>query len=237
MKVARNISLFLLIAGSVLLVAGFACGGDDKQKQVETPAPSSTATVNETATATAIPSPTPSPTPFAGKIARFKIPRFNIDAPIEEGSVNANNEMETPTHGRENTDVVWYDSNQKPNIPFLGTRPGWGGNAVFSAHVYYINSAVCPNNPLACPGPFQKLAQSKVGDDVIITMENGAEYRYKVISYKQYTEASFPTGDVISPKDRPDGKEWITMITCGGSLDASGVNYVSRDVVVAERVQ
>ena len=155
MKIARNLSLFLLIVGSVLLVVGFACGGDDKQPQVTAPASTSTpaATATATATATAIPSPTPSPTPFAGKIARLKVPRFNVDAPIEVVSVNANNEMETPAHGRENTDVAWYDSNQKPNIPFLGSRPGWDGNAVFSAHVYYISSAVCPTTRWRVPPP------------------------------------------------------------------------------------
>ena len=67
-------------------------------------------------------------------------------------------------------------------------------------------------------------------------MENGQEYRYKVISKAQYPVATIDMGKVISPPNRPDGKQWITMITCGGALDASGLEYTSRDVVVAERV-
>jgi hypothetical protein len=43
-------------------------------------------------------------------------------------------------------------------------------------------------------------------------------------------------GDIIAGKGKAEGKEWITMITCGGSLDASGLEYLSRDVVVAERI-
>ena len=67
-------------------------------------------------------------------------------------------------------------------------------------------------------------------------MENGTEYKYKVISNKQYGRDTIDMGAIISPPQQPKDKQWITMITCGGALDASGLEYVSRDVVVAERV-
>ncbi len=234
LKLSPNVSLAGLVTGASLIGLAFACGGDSDKVVVASPTESATATAIPTSTAT--PPPTPTPTPFAGKVARLKFPRFGVDAPIEELSVDATDTMQTPAHGRENSDVGWYNSALKPTAPFLGTRPGWQGNAVFSAHVYYISSAVCPNNPLACPAPFQRLAQSKPGDEVIVTMENGIEYHYKVISYKQYTRDNIPMGDIISPPEQPKDKQWITLITCGGALDSSGVEYVSRDVVVAERV-
>ena len=84
--------------------------------------------------------------------------------------------------------------------------------------------------------PTQRLAQATEGDEISVVMENGAEYKYKVIKKNQYTVANVPMGDVVGGAGKPEGKEWITMITCGGSLDASGLEYTSRDVVVAERI-
>ena len=234
MKFARNISLLTFLAGFVLFAAGYACGGgSDKPAAATATSEPATATSSPTLTPTPLP-PTATPTPFNGKIARFKYPRFGIDAPIEELSVNANDEMDTPKNT--NVTVGWYNSELKPSAPFLGNRPGWDGNAVFSAHVYYINRSACPSNPLACPAPFQKLAQATAGDEIAIQMDNGQEYHYKVVSKAQYPAATIDMGKIISPPSRADGKQWITMITCGGALDASGLEYVSRDVVVAERV-
>ena len=42
-------------------------------------------------------------------------------------------------------------------------------------------------------------------------------------------------GAIIWPKEKADYDEWVTLITCGGELDATGQEYVSRDVVVAKR--
>lgn len=236
MKVARFISLLTFSVGAMLFVFGYACGGSSSDKT--TPAASAAATDTPTAAATSTPTtppaPTATPTPFNGKIARFKYQRFGIDAPIEELNTDKNGEMDTPKNT--NVSVGWYDTDLVKGGYFLGNRPGWDGNAVFSAHVYYINRSACPNNPLACPAPFQKLAQANNGDEIVLTMENGQEYHYKVISKAQYPVSTIDMGKVISPPTRPDGKQWITMITCGGALDASGLEYTSRDVVVAERV-
>ena len=237
MKLARTISLSTFALGAIVLVVGIACSGGDDKQAAATPAATETATSTPSATATATipPSPTATPTPFRGGVARFKYQRFGIDAPVDALATNAVGELDTPRAGRENTAVAWYDQDLETKYG-IGTRPGWGGNAIFSAHVFYISSAACPNNPRSCPGPFQKLAQATNGDEISVIMENGTEYKYKVISKAQYTVANVPMGDLIAGKGKAEGKEWITMITCGGSLDASGLEYLSRDVVVAERI-
>jgi sortase (surface protein transpeptidase) len=209
------------LTGLAMLAAGIACsGGDDKQQltAAPTPEPTATATATATNTATATPTSTPTatPTPFNGKVARMKIPNLKVDAPIEELAVNSRNEMETPRDT--NRSVGWY---------YIWDRPGWGGNAVFSAHVYYHS----------IPAPFQKLAASKAGDEISVVMDNGAEYQYRVISNKRYHRDTIPMGDIIWPKEKPKESEWITLITCGGELDSTGQEYVSRDVIVAERVR
>ena len=73
-------------------------------------------------------------------------------------------------------------------------------------------------------------------------MDNGTEYRYRLIRKARYDEQTIPMGELIWPPNRPAGSEWVTLITCGGRFQAyeggNGVGqYLDRDVVVAERVQ
>lgn len=215
MKLARTLSLAVFLLGAILLFAGVACSGSDAEEPEPTPVPPAEASATPTATPTTPPAPTATPTPFDGKVARLKIPRFNVDAPIEELAINDRNELDTPKD--ENRAVGWY---------YIYDKPGWGGNAIFSAHVYYHS----------IPAPFVNLAKSAEGDEVIVVMEDGTQYRYTVISNKRYHRDNMPMGDIIWPKEKADYDEWITLITCGGELDSTGQEYVSRDVVVAKRV-
>jgi LPXTG-site transpeptidase (sortase) family protein len=196
------------VAALLMMALSVACGGDKPAVATTEPTVAATAT-------TPPPPPTATPTPFAGPIGRLQMPSLKIDYPIEEIAVNAANEMETPKG--ENTHVGWYH---------IWDRPGWGGNSVFSAHVYYRNQGA----------PFKDLAKSKDGDEVVVVMENGDTYTYRVFSNKRYHRDTIPMGEIIWPQNR-NGKEWITLITCGGELDSSGQEYVSRDVIIAERVK
>lgn len=215
MKFARTLSLAVFALGAILLVAGVACSGGDAQEPDPTPTPTEAATATPVPTRTPPPTPTATPTPFDGAVARIKIPRFNVDAPIEELAINARNELDTPKD--ENKSVGWY---------YIYDKPGWSGNAIFSAHVYYHS----------IPAPFVSLAKSVEGDEIFVVMEDGTEYRYTVISNKRYHRDDVPMGDIIWPKEKADYDEWVTLITCGGELDSTGQEYVSRDVIVAKRV-
>jgi sortase (surface protein transpeptidase) len=223
MKVARALSFALLAAGVALVGLAFSCGGGNKA-EAPTPTPAGLA-FNSTpgptmavATNTSIP-PSPTPTPFDGAVARLKIPRFNVDSEIEPLGLTADNRLDVP-HNPHNTG--WYS---------IYSKPGFGKNAVFSAHVDYF-----PN----IKGPFYNLAKMEVGDEVIVVMENGLEYRYRVIANQRFLESRFPTGELIDAPDRPEGSEWITLITCGGEFRATSPSgageYLHRDVIIAERI-
>ncbi|MGE0601394.1 MAG: class F sortase [Dehalococcoidia bacterium] len=213
----RILSLGVFALGGLVLLVGVACSGGSDPEPTPTPTtPADTPTSTATPTNTPRPTPTATPTPFDGGVARLKIPRFNVDAPIENLELNSLGELDTPK--KENTDVGWYD---------IYDRPGWSGNAIFSAHIYYHS----------IPAPFMNLAKSAVGDDIIVQMENGTEYTYKVISNNRYHRDTIDMGAIIWPKEKADYDEWITLITCGGALDSTGQEYISRDVVVAKRVQ
>ena len=219
MKLVRTLSLALFALGALVLVVGIACSdGDEKQEATPEPTatvPSETPTSTATATNTPRPTPTATPTPFNGAVARIKIPRFNVDAPIENLAINAAGELDTPKDT--NRSVGWYD---------IYDKPGFGGNAIFSAHVYYHS----------IPAPFVSLAKSAAGDKIVVQMENGAEYIYEVISNDRYHRDTIDMGAIIWPKQKADYDEWVTLITCGGELDSTGQEYVSRDVIVAKRI-
>ncbi|MFN0093640.1 MAG: class F sortase [Dehalococcoidia bacterium] len=225
MRASRIIPLAAFGAGLVTIALTAACGGGGDSptptaatttEASPTATPSATATTAPTATPTKPPTPTPTPTPFAGDVSRLKFSKFGIDAPIEQLAINSRNELDTPKD--ENRAVGWYH---------IYDRPGWNGNSLFSAHVYYRNVAA----------PFQRLAQSKEGDELSVVMADGTEYKYRVITNKRYHRDTMPMGDIIWPPERPAEKEWITLITCGGQLDDTGQEYISRDVIVAERFQ
>lgn len=221
MKILRVLAIVSFLAGLSLLVAGFVTGRDDNDpRQAEAPPEfTSTPTPRPSVSPTAANTPTATPAPFDGALARFKIPRFNVDVPVEDIGLLPTNVLDTPADPH---NVGWYD---------IYDKPGFGGNAVFSAHVDYWPDI---------RGPFYNLRNLQAGDEVVVVMEDGREYRYRVISYKRYDVNSIPMGDLISAPEKPDDVEWITMITCGGTFaqlsEEGWGEYLDRDVVVAERV-
>jgi sortase (surface protein transpeptidase) len=241
LRTVRLLPFALLAAGVAALGLAVACGGGEKASPSPTQDASPGATSTSTSTRTPTPRPTetptpiPTPTPYNGKVMALRIPKLNVNAPIEELAINSRGELDTPK--AENTAVGWYYIYDKPGrlnpenrgwIDWGGKKAveGFYGNAVFSAHVYYHS----------IPAPFQRLTQLTDGDEVIITMEDGREYTYRVISKARYHRDTIDMGRIIWPPDKPDDQEWITLITCGGELDSTGLEYVSRDVVIAMRL-
>lgn len=232
LRILRNTALLTFVAGLSLLVFGLVsyfteapAAEPEEPPRVFDYVPTATPG-SATATPTAS-SASPTPTPYAGPVARLKIPRFDVDAAIESIGIDANNRMEVPADYR---NVGWYDP-EETGWTAIPSIPGWGGNSVFSAHVDWYPSM---------RGPFYDLDQVEGGDLVILVMDNGIEYVYEVVRLTRYTASTMPTGDIIWPPDKPDGEEWITLITCGGTLvrDYPGGpgHYEQRDVVVAKRV-
>ena len=78
-------------------------------------------------------------------------------------------------------------------------------------------------------------------------MDDGREYVYEVFFQRRYSSNDIPMYDLIWPHKarspellRPEGEEWITLITCGGDFVATTEGgagyYVHRDVVIARLV-
>jgi len=237
MKVLPYLALASFIAGIGMLLFGYfeaSKSGSSTPPEAPLAAFTVTPTPIPSATATPVPSPTATPVPYDGKVARFQIPRFKVDAAVEDIGIQSNNELAVPS---DPTDVGWYGIYQKP---------GFDGNALFAAHVDYYGRD--PNTL-----PFHDLKDLTGNDQVVVQMDNGLKYTYQVYSLTRYkvldnpSVASLPQiqmGDIIAGKGLPtDHTQWITLITCGNtgpfvyvSGNSGPVEYLTRDVVVAYRV-
>lgn len=226
-----------------VVVALGACSGNKPESTVhiaqvtETPAP--------TPTATTTPSPapmqelslaTPAIAAAAGKayfpppppresappantvgVARLMAPQLGVDHYVEIDRI-IDNAMESPRDGS-------YAVGFYPDFD----RPGSGGNAIFSAHETWNHFQ----------GPFYQLGLAKVGEEIAVVMADGKMFRYRVFSNTRYEVDSMPMAEILWPKKRPAGEEWLTLLTCGGRIvyDSSGFGeYLDRDVVVAKRI-
>ena len=152
---------------------------------------------------------------------RFAIPSIYIDAPVVVLGVGADNYPQVTERADQ---VAWYSFSAPPGRP---------GNAVFSGHVDWQTRTGAP-----IPGVFYRLRELRIGQSVVVTLEDGTQLQYRV------------TGNVATAYDDPNvvktmgasAKDVITVITCGGTWlrDPSkehGGNYSHRVIVRAERVQ
>jgi len=159
------------------------------------------------------PSAAPTEPPSEAPITRFRIPRFEIDAPVVALGVRPDGVMESPDGP---VDVAWYE---------FTARPGFGSNAVFSGHVDYINYG---------PAVFWNLKDLEMGDVIEVHLNDGTVYRYEVAGRDQV--AADAPAEVINDIIGGTEQEIITLITCGGPFDASVGQYDERVIVRAERV-
>jgi hypothetical protein len=238
-------TIVAFIAGIVLVVVAFSSSGVDAKPDV-----SSVITpfaISPTPTVAGQPSPTATVPPSTGAVARMKVPSLGIDFAIEPLGILPSNELDTPHDA--NNKIGWYHgyvvTNASGDVSYhfdsipdpsrIGSdthilKPGYGTNSVFSAHESWNFQA----------GPFKDLNKANPGDLIVVDMDDGREYTYKIFSKQRYDVNTIPMGDLIWPKDRPADKEWITLITCGGNFVATQANglgeYTQRDVVLAERI-
>jgi sortase (surface protein transpeptidase) len=227
MTVLRTVALITFISGIAMLAAGLVWSNSNGSSRVparqELTPFAATPTATSTSTPRDAPTPTPTPPPFDGAIARFEIPRLKVAVPVEVLGVLPDNVLDSPHNPR---NVGWY------NLPQYGlAKPGFGRNALFSGHVDYYPDII---------GPFHDLGELVPGDEVVVVMENGEEYRYRVISGNTYLLSEIRMGEIMDPPNRPPGHEWVTLITCSGDFTplypGGPGSYGSRDVIVAERV-
>jgi len=178
----------LLLAISLGLLAAGAAGllltGDDSPKltNVGVPGPIGTAT-------TTVATPPPS-----APIARLIIEKIGIDAPVVTLGVDENGIPQVPDNPY---DVAWYN---------WSTPPGHGSNAVFAGHFDWTVNG----QPVA--GVFYSLADLTVDDIIEVRLEDGTDYKYRVIG-----NLAILDGDPLAMEMMgATPSDMVTLITCGG---------------------
>lgn len=160
--------------------------------------------------------------PTGPKPVKIAVPRIGVEAPIVVlGFVpDSNNIPDVPDTGYQ---AGWYDFNP---------APGLGYNALFAGHVDWQTAQHSP-----IPGVFYRLRELQIGDEIVVTLEDGQTLTYRVSGN---VAAAFDDPNVLKAM-APIKKDVITLLTCGGEwepnpYEENGGNYTHRIVVRAERV-
>lgn len=155
------------------------------------------------------PAPVGSAAGTPSRPVRVDIGAVSLDAPVVPVGVGADGEVQIPE--RIST-VGWYR--------YAG-EPGAGqGSTVLVGHV---DSAVDGE------GAFFRLRNVGRGDTVRVRTAAGRELTYRVISRVQFPKPDVPLDDLFAVTGAPR----LTLITCGGSFDATRRSYRDNVVVTA----
>jgi sortase (surface protein transpeptidase) len=163
--------------------------------------------------------PLPTPPPNNSPMARMIIEKIDVDAPIITIGMDENNVPRVPSGPYE---VGWYD---------WSSKPGWGGNAVYSGHVDWTVNG----QPVI--GVFYYLRDLSLDDVIKVVLEDGTEYRYKVTGNQAVEESDPRALQWMGPTPN----EVVTLITCGGvwirdPSNPLGGHYTMRQVARAELI-
>lgn len=137
---------------------------------------------------------------------RLTIPSLKLDALIEQVGQRSDGAMDTPSLVE---DVGWYR---------LGVAPGEVGRAVIAGHLDLVDGS---------PAVFWDIGKLEAGDEVIVYVEDGTEYHFRVMRKQRYAYEDAPLEEIFGFSLRSE----LNLITCAGTWDRKESNYASRLVV------
>lgn len=140
----------------------------------------------------------------------LKIPSLKVSAAIQEVGLTSNGAMETIDDPEP---IGWYK---------FGALPGGEGNALLAGHREWYGEL----------GSLFKLEKMKVGEDLIISYENGQTQTFELVSNVLYKLDEVPK-EVMAV----DGEARVTLITCAGTYSKRMGTYDSRAVAVFKKVR
>ncbi len=147
----------------------------------------------------------------SGILARLKIPKIKVDAPIISVGITQNGAMDAPKSPAE---AAWFK---------FGPYPGDNGSAVIAGHF----------GPWKKGGGsvFDNLNKLKKGDKIYVEDEKGAGTVFVVRELRTYGK----NDDGSSVFGSIDGRAHLNLITCEGIWDKVRKTYSNRLVVFADK--
>ena len=149
--------------------------------------------------------PKPDWTPTA-----IRVPKIEVDAPIDRMGVDANNALEVP---KDPTRVGWWSG---------GAEPGEVDPAVLVGHL---------DNSTG-PAVFFRLEKLEAGDDIEVDRADGSTAKFQVQSLESHPKTQFPTDAVYGHTEWPS----LRLITCFGEFDPVARSYENNLVIYATLV-
>ncbi len=137
--------------------------------------------------------------------SRLRIPAINVDAPVDATGLLDNGEMDVPN------DIVstgWFEN---------GYMPGEPGNSVIAGHVDGKNG----------PAVFYDIGKLEIGDEVLVTGDEGQELTFVVERVEIYPVDDSPLREIFGFSN---GSR-LNLITCTGEYNKEGSFYEDRLVV------
>lgn len=138
------------------------------------------------------------------------IPSIGVESDLETLGLESDGRIQPPVAWEK---AGWYEK---------GVVPGDVGPAVIAGHV---------DSPYG-PAVFLDLATLENGDEIRVTLSDGATDVYRVDGSLEASKADFPTSEVYKSTPTPQ----LRVITCGGEYDSATGHYVDNLVVFATLV-
>jgi len=193
-----------VVAGVLLLVAAASIGwgAADHSHPLAGPVQAATPT-----TAPRAPTPTAPAVPVVAHSTpvSLRVPAIALSVSLSTLGLNPDGSVEVPDN---DTEPGWFR---------LGPSPGQIGSAVILGHVDTYQG----------PGIFFQLRTLLDGDQVQVTLADGAVTTFAVTNVVQYTKTAFPADLVYQSQGRSE----LQLVTCGGAFDEATGHYLSNIVV------
>jgi len=183
-----------------------------------TPLPPATATFTPIPTATpTVPyyTPTPDQWELAGLPVRLEIPAIGVDAVVEHVGRLPGGQMDVP---KVPDNVAWFVESPRPGQESTNA-------SIVSGHL---------DSPIG-PAVFYKLRTLVLGDEMVVTYENGDRYVFTVVEKERYYYDNPPYQKLYG--DGESVGRSLNLITCDGAWDRGQANYQQRLVVYSELVE
>jgi hypothetical protein len=140
----------------------------------------------------------------------LQIPSISLSVRLSTLGLNVDGSVQVPT------DVA------EPGWFRLGPSPGQIGSAVILGHVDSSQG----------PGVFFQLRTLLPGEQVQVSLADGAVATFAVTAVEQYSKAQFPSRLVYASQ----GTSELQLVTCGGTFDPQTGHYLSNVVVFSSFV-
>lgn len=140
----------------------------------------------------------------------LRVPAIGLSVPLSSLGLNPNGTVEVPTNFQE---PGWYR---------LGPSPGQVGSAVILGHVDSYQG----------PAVFFRLRTLLAGDQIQVSLADGAVATFEVKNVVMYSKGQFPSLQVYGSH----GYSALQLVTCGGVFDTTTRSYLSNIVAYASLV-